>query len=133
MQIENLPESIDADIQNCMADVFETLQGIAPEESYLATNLMKTRPFFLKALALLRTTDYLSRGDHLNLLKALDFEIDANGDDLEDNLAFCWVTMVNNLEMALTQQEFNARFALFVPLVLRKMNEVQAEARFPAA
>ncbi|MBB4117955.1 hypothetical protein GGR32_000227 [Mesonia hippocampi] len=39
----------------------------------------------------------------------------------EDVLYHTWTTMVNNMNTAQGQEEFNVKFALFVPVVLKKM------------
>ena len=38
----------------------------------------------------------------------------------EDALYHTWTTMVNNMNTAQNQEEFNANFALFAPVVLKK-------------
>ncbi|WP_299011584.1 hypothetical protein [uncultured Tenacibaculum sp.] len=39
----------------------------------------------------------------------------------ENALYHTWTTMVNNMNTAQSQEEFNAKFALFVPVVLKKI------------
>ncbi|MGO3707697.1 MAG: hypothetical protein ACTJGD_09140 [Mesonia hippocampi] len=39
----------------------------------------------------------------------------------KDALYHTWTTMVNNMNTVQSQEEFNVNFALFVPVVLKKM------------
>ena len=50
--------------------------------------------------------------------------IDTDNVDFEDALYATWVTMGNNLNTSKTQEEFNAKFALFVPIILKKMDAI---------
>lgn len=122
MNIDTLPAAINDDIQNTLVDVFESLGDISGSD-FSATSLMVTMPHFMNANELLHRTEFLSQGDHRVLLDSINKEVDAKSEQAPERLLFTWITMKGSLDEATSQDDFNARFALFVPLICNKMTE----------
>nr|WP_086938481.1 hypothetical protein [Thaumasiovibrio occultus] len=125
MKTLDLPAEIDGDIQNYMADVFETLMENQTEDAYLDV-LLVTEQYYAQALALLNTTDYLTRGDNPALVNALIIDIESGETDPMERLAHAWMVQKTNLELAESQENFNATFAIFVPVILHFMAQAKA-------
>ncbi|MBW2960576.1 hypothetical protein KW502_02025 [Mesonia sp. JHPTF-M18] len=102
-----------------MVDVFETISASSSPELQ-PNELLATQPIFEKVFKLVNETGFYELDDHLDLVKAI--AIETKHENLEDELMHTWITMVNNLNTATSQEEFNARFALFTPIILKKMN-----------
>ena len=113
-----LPQSINNAVQDLMVDAFETLKNPNNPELRIS-ELLATEPTLAQIFNLVKSTDFYEIEDNLNLIKAL--EIDLENNNAEDTLYHTWTTMVNNMNTAQSQEEFNAKFALFVPVVLKKM------------
>ncbi|UNY97406.1 hypothetical protein MQE36_09895 [Zhouia spongiae] len=112
-----LPQSINNTVQDLMVDAFETLKN--PNNSELKiSELLATKPILEQVFNLVKTTGFYEVEDNLNLIKALT--IDLENDNAEDALYHTWATMVNNMNTVQSQEKFNAKFALFVPVVLKK-------------
>ncbi|WBL21117.1 hypothetical protein [Zunongwangia sp. HRR-M8] len=116
MQI--LDKSINDDVQNLMVDVFESLSSNSSEIQ--PSELLATQPKLEEVFKLVKPTGFYELDDHLDLAKAI--AIETEHENPEDEIMHTWVTMVNNLNTASSQEEFNARFALFTPVILKKMN-----------
>ena len=105
-----------------MVDVFESIS--ASDKPELKINeLLDTRSIFELVFQIVKETGFYSQDENFNLIKALN--IDTNESNSEDALYTTWITMGNNLNTAKTQEEFNARFALFVPIILKKIDTIQ--------
>lgn len=112
-----LPDLINNQVQDAMADVFETLAS-NPSPTFSHADFQATKPFYEKAMSLLQETDYLNIEQNKTIIEMLQLEIESQTSNQEDQLLFCWSTMKENLEKATSQDQFNATFALFVPLIL---------------
>ena len=114
MQI--LDKSINDDVQNLMVDIFESLSSnsskLQPGE------LLATQSTFEKVFNLVKVTGFYELEDHFDLVKAI--AIETENENAEDELMHAWLTMVSNLNQATSQKEFNTRFALFTPVILKK-------------
>lgn len=116
MQI--LDKNVNDNVQNLMVDVFETI-STSENPEILLQELMETKPLFEEVFSIVKHTDFYDADDHLDLIKAIDLE--TKNDNVTDSLFHAWTTMVDNLNTSKTQEEFNARFALFTPVILKKM------------
>lgn len=123
MKIEVLPVEINDEIQHAMVDVFESL-GDVSGSNFSATSLMVTMPHFMNANEILHGTDFLSKGDHGQLLEVINKNVDEKSDQVPDKLLYSWIAMKGYLDEATSQDDFNARFALFVPVICDKMTEM---------
>ncbi len=104
-----------------MVDVFDAIS--ASEDSELKiSELLDTRSIFELVFEIVRATGFYNQDDNFNLIKALN--IDTNEANHEDALYTTWITMGQNLNTAKTQEEFNAKFALFVPIILKRMEAI---------
>jgi len=120
MQISSLPESINDQVQDLMADVFETI-GAIDSPTFTGEHLLMTKEYFVKAYNVIETTDFLSVGDIPNIINAIAIDIDTHIEQTSEGLLYSWNIMKTNLERATSQAEFNAIFALFVPVILKYM------------
>nr|WP_262917440.1 hypothetical protein [Zunongwangia pacifica] len=102
-----------------MVDVFESISASEKNE-ILVQELMETQSIFEQVFNITKQTGFYEAEDHLDLVKAIDIE--TKNDTVEDELMEAWTMMVANINAATTQEEFNARFALFTPVILKKMN-----------
>lgn len=119
--MKNLDFNINGSVQNLMVDVFESIS--ASDNGTIEINeLLDTRSIFESVFEMVKASGFYGEGENFNLIKALN--IDTDDDSLEDALCTAWVTMGKNLNTAKTQEEFNAKFALFVPIILKRMEAI---------
>ncbi|AXO79632.1 hypothetical protein DZC78_04270 [Olleya aquimaris] len=113
--------SINARVQNLMVDVFDAVS--ASKESDIKINeLLDTRSIFELVFEIVNTTDFYNHDDNFMLIKSLN--IDTKTQNKEEALFNTWMTMGKNLNTSKTQEEFNAKFALFVPIILKRMEAI---------
>jgi len=108
-----------------MIDVFDAISASEDPELKIS-ELLDTRSIFELIFEIVRATGYYNQDENFNLIKALN--TDTNEANSEDALYTTWITMGNNLNTAKTQEEFNAKFALFVPIILKKMEAIKRVA-----
>lgn len=114
--------SINGRVQNLMVDVFDAIsKSNAPQLKI--NEILETRSIFELVFEIVNSTGFYSQDENFNLIKALNIDTDNN--DFEDALYATWITMGNNLNTSKTQEEFNAKFALFVPIILKKMEAIR--------
>ncbi|MEM5538067.1 MULTISPECIES: hypothetical protein [unclassified Olleya] len=114
--------SINGRVQNLMVDVFDAIsKSNAPQLKI--NEILETRSIFELVFEIVNSTGFYSQDENFNLIKALN--IDTDNDNFEDALYATWITMGNNLNTSKTQEEFNAKFALFVPIILKKMEAIR--------
>ncbi|WP_272023042.1 hypothetical protein [Olleya namhaensis] len=113
--------SINGRIQNLMVYVFDAISG-SKEPQLKINELLETRSIFELVFEIVNATGFYNQDENFSLIKALN--IDTDNVDFEDALYATWVTMGNNLNTSKTQEEFNAKFALFVPIILKKMDAI---------
>ncbi|MBF8150011.1 hypothetical protein ITJ86_08900 [Winogradskyella sp. F6397] len=104
-----------------MVDVFESVSA-SKETEVKINELLDTRSIFELVFDIVNASGFYNQDENFNLIKALN--IDTNGANFEDALFATWVTMGENLNTAKTQEEFNAKFALFVPIILKRMEAI---------
>jgi|TARA_R110000751_G_scaffold7805_3_gene31500 hypothetical protein len=105
-----------------MVDVFDAIsKSNAPQLKI--NEILETRSIFELVFEIVNSTGFYSQDENFNLIKALN--IDTDNDNFEDALYATWITMGNNLNTSKTQEEFNAKFALFVPIILKKMEAIR--------
>lgn len=121
-----LDEKIDAEVQNLMIDTFEVVG--ANKGTLTTDDLLKGEEKLEKVFFKVKETGFYKEQEVVNLVKALNIEFQENDNTIEDALYKAWSTMVASMNKATSQEDFNAKFALFVPLVLKKMNEFKAQA-----
>ncbi|WP_299779049.1 hypothetical protein [uncultured Formosa sp.] len=110
--------NINGRVQNLMVDVFESISA-SKETELKISELMDTQSIFELVFEIVKDTGFYNLDENFKLIKNLN--IDTDEDSLEDALYSTWITMGDTLNTAKTQEEFNAKFALFVPIVLKKM------------
>lgn len=121
-----LDEKIDGEVQNLMIDTFEV---VAANKGNLTTDdLLKGEEKLEQVFFKVKETGFYKEKEVVSLVKALNIEFQENNNTIEDALYKAWSTMVATMNKATSQEDFNAKFALFVPLVLKKMNEFKAQA-----
>ncbi|MDN3619618.1 hypothetical protein QWY81_09150 [Polaribacter undariae] len=120
--MKNLAPNINDRVQNLMVDVFESISA-SDKGTIEISELLDTRSIFELVFEIVKESGFYSQDENFNLIKALN--IDTDEDSLEDALCASWVTMGTNLNTAKTQEEFNAKFALFVPIILKKMEAIK--------
>ncbi|WP_240915413.1 hypothetical protein [Polaribacter sp. 20A6] len=120
--MKNLAPNINDRVQNLMVDVFESISA-SDKGTIDISELLDTRSIFELVFEIVKESGFYSQDENFNLIKALN--IDTEEDSLEDALCTSWVTMGTNLNTAKTQEEFNAKFALFVPIILKKMEGIK--------
>jgi len=119
--LKYLDFSINARVQNLMVDVFDAVS--ASKESDIKINeLLDTRSIFELVFEIVNTTDFYNHDDNFMLIKSLN--IDTKTQNKEEALFNTWMTMGKNLNTSKTQEEFNAKFALFVPIILKRMEAI---------
>jgi len=119
--LKYLDFSINGRVQNLMVDVFDAIsKSNAPQLKI--NEILETRSIFELVFEIVNSTGFYSQDENFNLIKALNIDTDNN--DFEDALYATWITMGNNLNTSKTQEEFNAKFALFVPIILKKMEAI---------
>ena len=114
----NIDDSINDSVQDLMADVFESISASNSPELQPG-ELLATQSTFEKVFNLEKVTGFYELEDHFDLVKAI--AIQTEHENAEDELMHAWLTMVSNLNQATSQKEFNTRFALFTPVILKKM------------
>ena len=119
--MKNLDFSINGRVQNLMVDVFESISASDKPEVKII-ELLDTRSIFELVFEIVNASGFYSQDENFNLIKSLN--IDTDEDNFEDALFATWITMGTNLNTAKTQEEFNAKFALFVPIMLKKMDAI---------
>ena len=119
--MKNLDFSINGRVQNLMVDVFESISA-SKEAEVKISELLDTRSIFELIFEIVRASGFYSQDENFNLIKALN--IDTDESNIEDALYVTWVSMGENLNTAKTQEEFNAKFALFVPIILKRMEAI---------
>ncbi|ADY30900.1 hypothetical protein [Cellulophaga lytica] len=126
MSTLQLKETINSKVQNLMIDTFEIVG--ANKGNLSIADLLKGEPTLENVFFMVKDTGFYEENDTMSLLKALNIEFSENNGTKEDELHKAWSTMVATMNKATSQEDFNAKFALFVPLVLKKMNEFKAQA-----
>ncbi|MEP0211582.1 MAG: hypothetical protein ABJD66_00085 [Cellulophaga sp.] len=121
-----LDEKIDGEVQNLMIDTFEVVG--ANKGNLTTDDLLKGEEKLEQVFFKVKETGFYKEIKVVSLVKALNIEFQENNNTIEDVLYKAWSTMVATMNKATSQEDFNAKFALFVPLVLKKMNEFKAQA-----
>ncbi|MGJ8759417.1 MAG: hypothetical protein ACSHXA_02670 [Polaribacter sp.] len=119
--MKNLDCSINYRVQNLMVDVFESINA-SDKATLMISELLDTRSIFELVFEIVKESGFYSQDENFNLIKALN--IDTDEANIKDALYVTWVTMGENLNTAKTQEEFNAKFALFVPIILKRMEAI---------
>ncbi|MGR7813714.1 hypothetical protein [Lacinutrix undariae] len=119
--MKNLDFSINGRVQNLMVDIFDAISA-SKETEVKISELLDTRSIFELVFEIVRASGFYSQDENFNLIKALN--IDTDDANIEDALFATWITMGENLNTTKTQEEFNAKFALFVPIILKKMDAI---------
>ncbi|WP_379900751.1 hypothetical protein [Lacinutrix gracilariae] len=104
-----------------MVDIFEAI-STQKEAEIKISELLDTRSIFELIFEIVRTTGFYSEDENFNLIKALNIDTDETSN--EEALYNTWMTMGTNLNTSKTQEEFNAKFALFVPIILKRMEAI---------
>ena len=113
--------SINGRVQNLMVDVFDAI-SISTESKIKIAELLDTRSIFELVFEIVKETGFYNLDENFNLIKSLN--IDTQEENREEALYNTWATMGENLNTAKTQEEFNAKFALFVPIILKRMEAI---------
>ncbi|WP_246288503.1 hypothetical protein [Winogradskyella costae] len=119
--MKNLDFSINARVQNLMVDIFESISTQKKAEIKIS-ELLDTRSIFELVFEIVKTSGFYSEDENFKLIKALNIDTDEASN--EDALFNTWTTMGANLNTSKTQEEFNAKFALFVPIILKRMEAI---------
>lgn len=106
-------------------DVFDTLRASQSPE-FNKDDFLSTKQHYLDAIRLLHTTNYLSEGNNPLLVAALKKEVETQVTEPLERLAYSLILQKHNLEQATSQENCNATFAIFVPVILGFMNDVAA-------
>ncbi|QXP61986.1 hypothetical protein H0I26_19020 [Olleya sp. HaHaR_3_96] len=104
-----------------MTDVFEAISTLEKSELKIS-ELMETQSIFELVFEIVKDTGFYNHDENFNLIKALN--VDTNDHDTKNVLYTTWTAMGINLNTSKTQQEFNAKFALFVPIILKRMEAI---------
>jgi len=120
-----LDESINDEVQNLMIDVFEAIKT-SQEATLSATELLATQNIFENIFEKVKHTGFYNEDENFKLVKAMN--IDTDGSTAEEALFNSWGSMVKTINTAASQEEFNAKFALFVPILLKRMTAVNQVA-----
>lgn len=113
--------SINGRVQNLMVDVFDAISP-STESKIKIAELLDTRSIFELVFDIVKETGFYNLDENFNLIKSLN--IDTQEENREEALYNTWATMGTNLNTAKTQEEFNAKFALFVPIILKRMEAI---------
>lgn len=113
--------SINGRVQNLMIDVFDAI-SISTESKIKIAELLDTRSIYELVFEIVKETGFYNLDENFNLIKSLN--IDTQEENREEALYNTWATMGENLNTAKTQEEFNAKFALFVPIILKRMEAI---------
>jgi len=108
-----------------MVDIFESISASDKVELKIS-KLLDTRSIFELIFEIVNRTGFYSLDENFSLIKALN--IDSDDENFKDVLYNTWVSMEANLDTSKTQEEFNAKFALFVPIILKKMEAIKSVA-----
>ncbi|WP_232735103.1 hypothetical protein [Olleya sp. Bg11-27] len=108
-------------VENLMTDVFEAISTLEKSELKIS-ELMETQSIFELVFEIVKNTGFYNHDENFNLIKALN--VDTNDHDTKNVLYTTWTAMGINLNTSKTQQEFNAKFALFVPIILKRMEAI---------
>ena len=119
--MKNLDFSINGRVQNLMVDIFESI-STQKEAEIKISELLDTRSIFELVFEIVKTSGFYSEDENFKLIKALNIDTDEASN--EDALFNTWTTMGANLNTSKTQEEFNAKFALFVPIILKRMEAI---------
>lgn len=104
-----------------MVDVFDAISP-STESKIKIAELLDTRSIFELVFDIVKETGFYNLDENFNLIKSLN--IDTQEENREEALYNTWATMGTNLNTAKTQEEFNAKFALFVPIILKRMEAI---------
>ncbi|SHJ19878.1 hypothetical protein SAMN04488096_11060 [Mesonia phycicola] len=113
--------SINGRVQNLMVDVFDAI-STSKESEIKVSELLDTRSIFELVFEIVRETGFYNQDENFHIIKALN--IDTQEENREEALYNTWISMGSNLNTAKTQEEFNAKFALFVPIILKRMEAI---------
>ena len=113
--------SINGRVQNLMVDVFDAISTLTEAKIKIA-ELLDTRSIFELVFEIVKETGFYNLDENFNLIKSLNIE--TQEENREEALYNTWATMGENLNTAKTQEEFNAKFALFVPIILKRMEAI---------
>ena len=116
-----LDPSINDEVQNLMIDVFESIKASQGAELKV-TELLATQNIFENIFEKVKHTGFYNEDENFKLVKAMN--IDTDGSTTEEALFNSWGSMVKTINTAASQEEFNAKFALFVPIILKRMTAV---------
>jgi len=104
-----------------MVDVFDAI-STSTEAKIKIAELLDTRSIFELVFEIVKETGFYNLDENFNLIKSLN--IDTQEENREEALYNTWATMGENLNTAKTQEEFNAKFTLFVPIILKRMEAI---------
>ncbi|QDO95712.1 hypothetical protein FNB79_11200 [Formosa sediminum] len=108
-----------------MVDVFESISA-SKETELKISELLSTQSIFELVFEIVKDSGFYNQDENFKLIRALN--IDTTEESLEEDLYSTWITMGDNLNTAKTQEEFNAKFALFVPIILKRMELINRVA-----
>ncbi|WP_246073266.1 hypothetical protein [Formosa sediminum] len=117
--------NINGRVQNLMVDVFESISA-SKETELKISELLSTQSIFELVFEIVKDSGFYNQDENFKLIRALN--IDTTEESLEEDLYSTWITMGDNLNTAKTQEEFNAKFALFVPIILKRMELINRVA-----
>tara|TARA_R110002050_G_scaffold5040_5_gene23388 strand:- start:1663 stop:2037 length:375 start_codon:yes stop_codon:yes gene_type:complete len=120
-----LDPSINDEVQNLMIDVFEAIKT-SQEATLSVTELLATQNIFENIFEKVKHTGFYNEDENFKLVKAMN--MDTDGETAEEALFNSWGSMVKTINTASSQEEFNAKFALFVPIILKRMTAINQEA-----
>ncbi|MBE7639996.1 hypothetical protein GUB10_06595 [Salegentibacter sp. BLCTC] len=104
-----------------MVNVFEAVSD-TQDPALKISELMHTQSIFERVFEIVKETGFYNDDENLRLMRALN--IDTGEGDLKNALYTTWTIMGNNLNRSKSQEEFNAKFALFVPTILKRMEAI---------
>lgn len=116
-----LDDSINDEVQNLMIDVFEAIKT-SQEATLGVTELLATQSILENIFEMVKTTGFYNDDENFKLVKAMN--MDTDGENAEEALFNSWGSMVKTINTAASQEEFNAKFALFVPILLKRMTAI---------
>ena len=104
-----------------MVDIFDAI-STSKNHKLEISELLETMNIFELLFDIVKATGFYNQDENFNLINTLN--IDTNSTDCEDALYKAWSTMGNHLNTSKTQEEFNAKFALYTPIILKKMEAI---------
>lgn len=119
--LKYLEFSINRKVQSLMVNVFEAVSD-TQDPALKISELMHTQSIFERVFEIVKETGFYNDDENLRLMRALN--IDTGEGDLKNALYTTWTIMGNNLNKSKSQEEFNAKFALFVPTILKRMEAI---------